>query len=67
MNKEKFAIVLKNARESAGVNKCELSRKTGFSVRAIHYWEKGEQRISLEDADKILKALNVELKIGGKK
>lgn len=67
MNKKKFAIVLKSARESAGINKCELSRKTGFSVRVIQYWEQGKQGISLENADKILKALGVELTIGGKK
>lgn len=66
MNKSEFAKILKNARESAGVSKCELTRRTGFTRMAIQNWEKGIKNITLENADKLLKALGAELTIGGK-
>ena len=42
----------------------EISRKTGFSRYSIIKWEKGEMSISLENADKLLQVLGVEITIG---
>lgn len=66
MDKYQFAKMLKKARESKHIGKSELARVSGFSRQAIHNWEKGIDSISLENADKLLKALGVEIKIGGK-
>lgn len=44
----------------------QLADNTGFTVRAIQYWEASEKNISLENADKLLKVLNVSITIGSK-
>lgn len=67
MDKESFARFFKKARESKGVSKYALAKKTGFTYRAIVNWEQGKDNILLENADKLLKALGVELTIGGSK
>ena len=64
MDKESFAQLFKKARESKGITKYALAKKTGFTHRAIVNWEQGKNSISLENADKLLKALGVELTIG---
>lgn len=67
MDKEIFSQIIAKAIKLSGMNKCEISRKTGFSRYSIIKWEKGETSISLENADKLLKVLGVEIKIGYKK
>lgn len=64
MDKESFAQLFKKARESKGITKYALAKKTGFTYRAIVNWEQGKNSISLENADKLLKALGVEVTIG---
>lgn len=65
MDKTTFSKILRNVRESKGITKCELAKRTGFSRQAIHNWEKGTDSISLENADKLLKALGATMMIGG--
>lgn len=65
MNKTDFSQLLLKARQEKGISQRELSRRTGFTTRAIQYWETEQRQISLENADKLLKALGVEIKIGG--
>ena len=67
MDKETFAHFFKNVRKSKNITKYALAKKTGFTYRAILNWEQAKNNISLENADKLLKALGVEITIGGKK
>ena len=41
-----------------------LAEKSGFGFRTLQYWERGTMQISLENADKLLKALNIKITIG---
>lgn len=43
----------------------QLAERAGTTLRAVQYWEQGKKNITLENADKLLKALGVEIKIGG--
>lgn len=67
MSKGKFSQIIAEAIKSSGMNKMEISRKTGFSRHSIIKWEKGEMSISLENADKLLQVLGVEITIGEKR
>ena len=42
----------------------ECSEKLGVDKKTVQNWEQGKNSISLENADKLLKALGVELTIG---
>lgn len=64
MDKENFAQLFKKAREQKVLLNMLSAKKTGFTYRAIVNWEQGKNSISLENADKLLKALGVELTIG---
>ena len=66
MNKTRFSELLKTTREERGLSKCALADLSGFTRQAIHKWEKGIESISLENADKLLTALGVEITIGKK-
>lgn len=63
-HKKEFAEILSKNRKLRGLSQRELAERTGFTVRAIQYWEKGVKNISLENADKLLKALGTEITIG---
>lgn len=65
MNKIEFSKLLLKKRKEKGISQRELARLTGFTTRAIQYWETEGRNISLENADKLLKALGTEFKIGG--
>lgn len=67
MNKTEFSKLLAETREEKGISQRELARRTGFTTRAIQYWETEGRQITLENADKLLKALGVEITIGGLK
>ena len=66
MDEYEFANILKHSREEKNVTQHELACKTSLTKRSIIYWEQGVKSISLQNADKLLKALGVELTIGGK-
>ena len=58
-----IAEMSKSIKETiAFINK--VFHKASFTKRAIQYWEKGKKSISLENADRLLTALSVEIKIG---
>ena len=61
-----FGEYIKQVRKNEGLTLNELSKITGFTTRAIRYWEKGEREISLKNAEIILKALNRSLIVVGK-
>lgn len=64
MHINEFAEILVESRKRKGFSQSELAKKSGFTKRAIQYWEKGKKSISLENADKLLSALETEIKIG---
>lgn len=64
MHIKEFSIILRENRKQRGISQSELAKKAGFTKRAIQYWEKGEKSISLENVDKLLKALGVQITIG---
>lgn len=64
MHIKEFSIILRENRKQRGISQSKLAKKAGFTKRAIQYWEKGEKSISLENADKLLKALGVQITIG---
>lgn len=51
-------------REEQGISKKEFTKMIGCTQRAFRYWELGERRISIDTADKALKALGVSAVIG---
>lgn len=60
----KIGELIKKERKKQKISKIDLSRKVGCTTRSIDYWEQEGRSISLENADKILKALNIGLCIG---
>lgn len=63
---EEFGNLIKEEREKQGIGVSELAKKVGVTRRAIQYWESGGRGISLENADKVLDALNIGIVIGKK-
>ena len=59
-----FGKIIKEKREIKGISRMKLAELSGFTDRAIAYWEYGERQISLENADRLLKALGTTLSIG---
>ena len=55
---------LKEERIKKGISVKELAERTGVTDRAIAYWEKGQKKPTLIYADKILKALGLQLVLG---
>lgn len=64
MHIKEFSKILRENRKQRGISQSELAKKAGFTKRAIQYWEKGEKSISLENADKLFKALGIQITIG---
>lgn len=64
MYKRMIAELIRKQRNLQGITQRELAERSGFTLRSIQYWEQGKNSISLENADKLLKALGVELTIG---
>lgn len=44
----------------------KLADMSGFTIRAITYWENGERKMSVENADRILNVLHISVTIGEK-
>lgn len=59
-----FGEILQNERKKQGLTRKKLSEMTGFTTRAILYWETGKREISLKNADVVAKALRMTLQIG---
>ena len=67
MNMKEFGKIIRCEREKQEMTLKILAEKSGFGFRTLQYWERGTMQISLENADKLLKALGIEIKIGGRK
>ena len=59
--------MIEKERKSKNISKVKLAEMIGCTARAIDYWENGTRNISLENADKIFKALETTLTIGAVK
>lgn len=67
MHRKEFAEIILENRKKKNISQKQLAEKAGFTLRAIQYWEKGMKNISLENADKLLKALEIKIMIGCQK
>lgn len=61
-----IGLMIATERTKANLSTKKLAEIAGCSSRAIEYWESGKRKISLENADKIFKALGKTLIIGVK-
>ena len=61
-----IGTLINKERIKKGLSVEQLAESTGISGRTITYWEKGEKMPTIIYADKILKVLGVELKLGKK-
>ena len=64
MREQKFGEILQNERKRKGISQKKLSEMTGITVRTISYWETGKRKMTLENADKVFKALQVSISVG---
>ncbi|WP_142413084.1 helix-turn-helix transcriptional regulator [Hathewaya massiliensis] len=60
----KIGEIIKKERNKYNISKSQLAKIVGCTTRSIDYWEAGERNISLENADKIFRALNMTINIG---
>ena len=67
MDRKEFAKVIRKTREEKNITQFELAIRAGVTERSVQNWEQGNKNISLEHADKLLKALGIEITIGLKK
>ncbi|WP_315074126.1 helix-turn-helix transcriptional regulator [uncultured Clostridium sp.] len=61
-----IGLMIATERTKNNLSTKKLAEAVGCSSRAIEYWESGKRKISLENADKIFKALGKTLIIGVK-
>lgn len=59
-----IGLMISEERVKNNLSRKKLAEKIGCTSRAIEYWESGKRSISLENADKIFKALNMKITIG---
>lgn len=64
MDNIKFGEILQSERKRRDISQEKLAKMTGFTKRAIQYWESGKRSISLENANVIANALNIQFIIG---
>jgi transcriptional regulator with XRE-family HTH domain len=61
--KELYEIIHKE-RQRRGISLRELETLSGVRFKAIHYAEQGKRNLSIEQADKVLKALGKTIILG---
>lgn len=59
-----IGLMIGKERTKRNMTQNELAKKVGCTTRALQYWECGKRNITLEYLDKVLKALNLTMKIG---
>lgn len=59
-----FGKYLKEERLKQGKTQKQIANSAGVTKRAIAYWENNERQMSVENADKVFKALHVSVVIG---
>ena len=66
MNGKEFGELIRAERVKKGITQTKQEKMSGFTRVAINYWERQSRAITLENADKLLKALEIEVRIGKK-
>ncbi len=61
-----YGKLVRKERQKLGVSVEQLAQMTGFTKRAIFYWESGERTMSIKSADRVFYALGVSVVIGKK-
>lgn len=64
MKEHEFGQILQNERKKRNITQAQLSEMTGFTIRAISYWETGKREITIRNADIVAKALGISVVIG---
>lgn len=64
MGKMDFTKIIRDGRIKRGLSQKQLADEVGVTKRAIAYWKKGTRQMSIENADKVLKALHISIKLG---
>lgn len=59
-----IGLMIATERTKANISREKLAQAAGCTSRAIEYWENGKRKISLENADKVFKALGKTITIG---
>lgn len=62
-----IAEIIKINRQKNNLTREQLAKLSGVSKDSIYAWEKGKRIPSIYSADKVLKALNIEMAIGKKR
>lgn len=60
----KFGEIIKEARLSQGMSIWELAQKSDIQPNTIRYWENGERNPTLDNAERVLIALNTNIVVG---
>jgi transcriptional regulator with XRE-family HTH domain len=60
-NLTSFAIALRKLREADGLSYADLAEQSGVSASAIHHYETGYRRPTLEHAARLARALGMSL------
>lgn len=58
-----YGNLLKQERMKKKISQQELAELSGFTKRAIAYWESGKRKMTLENAEKVFGALKMRLTI----
>jgi transcriptional regulator with XRE-family HTH domain len=58
--------IVRDERERQGLSVRELERKSNVSYQTIYHWEHSTHGATIDSAHLVLKALGVEVVIGGK-
>lgn len=64
VKEHEFGQILQNERKKRNITQAQLSEMTGFTIRAISYWETGKREITIRNADIVAKALGISVVIG---
>ncbi len=59
-----YSKLIKEERERQKMSQKELAERAGVTRRAVIYWENGQMKPSLENADRIFRALSISVTIG---
>ena len=60
----KFGEIIKEARLSQNMSIWELAQKSDIQPNTIRYWENGERNPTLDNAERVLIALNTNIVVG---
>jgi transcriptional regulator with XRE-family HTH domain len=59
-----IGLIIAKERIKKNMSKHRLAQLVGCTTRAIEYWENGKRNMSLDNASKVFKALEIVAKIG---